>query len=464
VAAAAVLSMDPGAAKGPSFQLSFAAATSLVLLAPWLRRAREWLTSAERLEAPPTQRAGVWLLGAGSVSLVTGVVTTPLCLAWFGQFAPIGVLVNLVAVPLVATLVVPAGVLWLVGRTLSPELGDLLAPVPTWTGGLLLDLVEGWSEVVGPSTAPMWPHALALGTVAGLLALLHGGRGARWVGVGMVLVCLAAHMERPEGGTLSLEVLDVGHGDAALMRLPGGANVLVDSGGARGPGGGSRWVARGRLLPALQRRGVGELDLLVITHGDRDHIGAAVHLAERLPVRHVWLPICDRELPGVRSLASAVRAAGGEVTYPGISEPMDWSGVTVQVLWPDLDGPCRDNRNDNSVVLSVAHQGRKILLTGDIETETEGALAERWGPHLRSHILKVAHHGSRTSSTPGFLSAVQPSLSLVSGPMRPGGSHPHLEVLRRLRARGSRLGITGRDGALRVSVDSSGELRITQQR
>ncbi|MEC9072138.1 MAG: ComEC/Rec2 family competence protein, partial [Myxococcota bacterium] len=392
VATAAVISLEPGAAKGASFQLSFAAATALVLLAPRLRRCRDWLTAPERPEDPWLSRAGAWLFQSLLVSLTTACATAPLCLAWFGQLAPVGTLVNLVAVPLVALVVVPAGMFWLIIESMSPSLGDVLAPVPTWAAGLLLDLVEGWAQVVGPSTTAMWPHPPAIiSTCVLLCALARPHAWVWWSGAaGATALWLFVALSAPPG--LSTEMLDVGHGDAVLLQLPGGANVLVDAGGSRGQGKGDEWVARRKVLPALQRRGVRGLDLLVITHSDGDHLGGAIHLARRLPIREVWLPLCDRDHPKVRALAMAISSAGGSVAFPQVSAPLKWSGTTLKILWPDGEDPeaCKRGQNNGSTSMSLSYAGRRVLLTGDIEMPTERALVERWGPQLKSDVLKVA--------------------------------------------------------------------------
>ncbi len=488
VAAAALAALDPAAPLGASYQLSFAAACGLILGARPLAAALEAIPWLRGLPDPRWHRPARWALTAWVGSALPWAATAPLTLAWFGQWAPVALLTNLVAVPLTSLVVVPVGFLWLVLGAIHPPWGEALAPLAGLAAAPLLDLVEAWAEVAGPAQGAAWPHLVGLLMTGSLLLGV-----ARRFHLSAGLAALAALVwwlppplgaDTPRGGSLRVTSLDVGHGDATLLDLPGGARVLVDTGGAapfhlhRARARGSVGVAapdpdvrlsRRTLLPALARLGVDALDLLIITHADHDHLGAALHLAGRVPVRELWLPPCDAGLPTLRRLAARVAASGGQVRQVHAGPPFVLSGIRLHLLSPEgarPAAPCGRHRNDQGLVLSVEHAGRRVLLAADIEAPTEARLVRQWahrqgrGHPLRAEILKVPHHGSRGSSTQAFLDAVAPSVALVSGLPRAGPMPPHQEAVARYQRGGALTWVTGSDGPISVIIEDSGDVRV----
>ncbi|MEZ4269411.1 MAG: DNA internalization-related competence protein ComEC/Rec2 [Myxococcota bacterium] len=467
VAAAVLIMADPRAPRGASFQLSFAAATALVLLAAHLRPLLARLDEPGALPDPRWRGPARALLALVAVSLVSTAVTTPLALAWFGQASLAAPLCNLVAVPLMSLLVVPLGFAWLILALVAPGLAALLAPLPTIPAGWLLDLVEGWAEFVGPSTQPAWPHLAGLAAALALIFLL-AGRRYRVAAAGAALATIALlALAPPPAGELRLTAIDVGHGDALVVELPSGQTVMVDTGGHHRAGADSR-LATGRLVPALTRLGIARLDLLIITHADHDHVGAAAALAERVPIDELWLPACDAESPAVMAVARRVAAQGGRVRQVHQAPPTEFGGASLEILWPppELTGPdgrCEISKNDAALVLSLRYAGRHLLLTADIEKDTEAALLAASGARLRADILKVGHHGSRSSSSDAFLDAVRPRIAVASGRRTRSTMPPHLDILERYSQRQIPLWLTGRDGAVRVAIEATGAIRVASQ-
>jgi competence protein ComEC len=467
VAAAVLVLADPRAPTGASFQLSFAAATALVLLAghlrPWLAR----LDEPGALPHPRWRTPARTLFALVAVSLVSTAVTTPLALAWFGQASVAAPLCNLVAVPLMSLLVVPLGFCWLIVALVAPGLARLLAPLPTLAAGWLLDLVEAWAELVGPSTHAAWPHLAGLAAALAVILLLAGRRlrvPAVLAAIVAATMVLVASYHAPQ---LRLTLIDVGHGDAILVSLPSGQNLMVDTGGHHRAGADAR-LATGRLVPALTRLGVARLDLLIITHADHDHVGAAAALAERVPIAELWLPPCDAGSAAIMAVARRVAAQGGTVRQVHQAAPVEFGGAHLEILWPPPDiagaaGRCSISKNDAALVLSLRYAGRHMLLTADVERSTEAALLDSVGARLRADVLKVGHHGSRTSSSEAFLDAVRPRLAVASGRRSRTTMPPHLDILERYSQRQIPLWLTGRDGAIQVAVDPSGTIRLSSK-
>ncbi|MGM0575513.1 MAG: DNA internalization-related competence protein ComEC/Rec2 [Myxococcota bacterium] len=469
VAAGALLLADPRAVGTASFQLSFAAAGSLVLGVPRLRPVLDWLDEPGTLPGPRWRAVAKALVGAVAVCALTFAATAPLGLAWFGQLAPAGLVTNLVAVPLVSLLVVPAGFLWLLLALATPTLAAWVAPVPTVAAGWLLDLAEAWAEIAGPATRAAIPHAAGVAGAVAVVAAL-GGRRARRLAVGCAALAVAVGVASGASrGALSLTALDVGHGDALLLRTPEGGAVLVDTGGHHMDRA-EQALAHRRLVPALTRLGVDRLDLLVVTHADRDHVGAGARLARRIPVGTLWLPPCGTRTRSVERLARRVALDGGTVQEVYRGRAFEWAGARFRVLWPPSGAAgrgrrCRAGRNDAGVVLSVEHGGRRLLLAADVERRAEAALVAREGADgLRADVLKVAHHGSRTSSTDRFMAAVRPRAAVVSGAWKPGPMPPHPSVPARMQRAGVAVWITGRDGAVTIHVGPDGALRVSDAR
>jgi len=257
---------------------------------------------------------------------------------------------------------------------------------------------------------------------------------------------------------LGITALDVDQGDALVVDFPDGKLGLVDGGGfATGvPDTGERVV-----LPYLRARGRRDVDLMILSHAHPDHLLGLVSVAEALPVRELWLPPSGRSGPDVERLVRAVRRVGGRVREAdelcpahAKSEVTTFGGAQLAVLVPcDAHSAWADlGENDRSLVVHVRFGSRSALLTGDIEHEGERRLVGA-GHSLGADLLKLAHHGSDTSSGAELLAAVRPSLGLISCGVRNRFGHPRRSVLERLQASGVRTLRTDRQGSLTWLTD-----------
>lgn len=469
--ALAAVAIDPISALRPGFQLSFAATSALVLVATPLATWRATQLGPSGAQPGWLRRAWIVLVIFLVANLVTSVATLPLGLAWFGQLPLHGLWVNLVAIPFMSLIVFPAGVIFAVLVTLCPPLFDLLAPLMTLFAEAFDAFILGAGELVGPSSTQAWPLALALISTVGFLLMIRARLRLAGAGI-LAIVSLVVLVSRGEDGRLELYTLDVGHGDALAMTLPEGQRVVIDVGGHLRPEA-NRSLAERVVLPSLLTLGFERLDLLILTHGDLDHAGAAAALARRLRVGELWVPPCAMAVPAVAHAAALIEAQGGRVRVVARGPPLHWGGVELEVLWPPPDlereGGCAMRDNDASIVLRVAFGGRRVLLTGDIERPAEEALlmddhrrdlpALR-APDLFADVLKSPHHGSRSSSTDALLDAVSPRFALVSGLPGRGPMPPHDSVLERYAARNITTCVTGEAGALRLTIARDGELAV----
>jgi competence protein ComEC len=256
---------------------------------------------------------------------------------------------------------------------------------------------------------------------------------------------------------LQVVCLDVGQGDAVLLRFPDGKTALVDGGDRT-----SEFDYGARvILPYLRHEGIDRLDLVVGTHAHGDHLGGLVSVLEGIEVGHYldggqqadgWISRRIREVVAERRI-DYIRLVAGD-SLAGLGR----TGVLVLHPAPEYvaaDGASPHGLNNGSVVLRLTHGPVSLLLTGDVEAETDPALLG-WGERLRARVVKVAHHGSPTSSSPAFLAAVQPELALVSVGEGNRFGHPSVPVLARYLERGAAVLRTDQRGALEVRVDQEG--------
>jgi competence protein ComEC len=409
LAALVILAARPADLLDPGFQLSFAATAGIV--------------------AAPMPRTTVG--AALAVSLAAQLAIMPVALVHFNQLSAIGVVANLAAVPLAGA----ATVLGLLA-VVAAAVGDVASAAvfgAVWPLLLLLRAVAALAAAVPgaviylPAPGPASIVAYATALAAGLAAWHWRTRRDRCVALSVaaglafvtaVLLAALPILTRADG-RLRVTVLDVGQGDAIVVEAPDGRVVVVDA-GAGGPwrlDAGERAVA-----PFLWNRGILQLHATLTTHDDIDHAGGMAALRRLFRVTETWDGV-----PGPRALGGAVLTA----------------------IAPDVAG---GRPNDRAMMLRIELGLATILLASDVEAAGEHALLDAGVP-LRATVLKVGHHGAATSSTTPFLSAVQPSVAIVSVGARNPYRHPNAGALARLAAVGARVYRTDRDGAVLVETD-----------
>jgi competence protein ComEC len=412
-AALAVVLADPWALLQPGFWLSFVAVGLLVGSEPAQAAGPAAPSVAGRLG-----RVGQAVRGGLRAQVVATVGLAPLTMLFFQQVSVVGFVANLVAIPLVTLLITPLALLGLLAPPLWGLAGALVQGLTT-----LLQWLASWPLAVWTAAAaPPW--AVAAGLLAGALAVLPLPWRLRAVALPLMLPLLWPAVARPGEGQFELVAADIGQGTAVLVRTSSHL-LLYDAGPRYSP----EADAAGRvLLPLLRARGEHRVDLLMLSHRDADHVGGAAALLTALPVAALSTSLAADHPLLARGLPHR-RCADGQ--------SWDWDGVRFELLHPpagEHDGGTKPNAV--SCVLRVQGRDRSALLTGDIEAAQEAALLQRHGPRLRADMLLVPHHGSRTSSTPPFVDAVQPSVAVVQAAYRSRFGHPAPAVQARFDERG----------------------------
>jgi competence protein ComEC len=486
LSALALLWWNPRFLFDVGFQLTYLATLGILLALP---RCEAVLGRLPRLVR--------WPLESVVITLAATLMTLPILAMAFNRVAPVGILANLPIVPLsglitglgtaasALLLVTPAGLAWL--NHVNGWLVDLLFGAARWfaawpwstlrvytpTPGMLVayySLGAAWLLGEAPVRPPegIRPAREKRGNPAEPRNA-PGQRGrrrwARWIAAGcglLVLIQVVLQLYPPEGTSrVRITLLDVGQGEAIFLEFPEKRRMLVDTGGVAG----DRFDIGARVVaPFLLHEWVGRLDVLVLTHGQADHIAGAPSVLRSFSVGEVWSAYPHSPSFTLLWVQEYLRHRRIPHRIVSADSPLiRWGGATIQVLhpaaWMSHDGqgrPVRPPRpNDGSLVLRVGIGDQAALLTGDIEREGETALLRR-PTAIRAQVLKVPHHGSRTSSAPEFLGAVRPEVALVSVGYRNRFHHPHPDVVERYDALGVRVMRTDLDGAITVEMTPGG--------
>ena len=430
--------------------------------------------------AGSTVRAGfaVWDLLLLSLVIQAGMLS--LLAFYFHRVALAGPLANLPALTLTGV-IVPLGFLCLAVGSVAVALAAPLALLLRGLVAVLQGTVAGFAamhhlsyRIPGP---PGWLLAVCGLLFAGLGACVWRGaatpalaqlprsgglRAATRVFAALTaaaLVCVATFPFAPRfaRGRLEATVLDVGQGDSIFVAFPDGRTLLVDGGGSalapfeRQNGRPEFDVGEQVVAPYLWERGLKQLDAVALTHPDRDHVDGLFAVLSDFHVRELWV---GRETgaPALRALEEEARGLGTQIVHEHRGSSFDWGGARGEFLWPEDAPSTRKASNNDSLVLRLELAGTRYLLTGDIERPTERELLSR-GDDLHADFLKVAHHGSKTSTTPPFLAAVGPRIAAISAGAENPYGHPSASVLEEFHGSGTRVVRTDRDGAVTICTD-----------
>jgi competence protein ComEC len=296
-----------------------------------------------------------------------------------------------------------------------------------------------------------------------LTAALAGSGALRRFGVALWLAALVAVSagfslpigqwpQRSDPSLMRVTMFDVGQGDATLAELPGGHTMIADTGGM--PFGSRGFDIGARVLgPALWARGLRSIDTLLLTHGDPDHIGGAARLIHDFRPTEVWEGVPAPPNHPLHELLGLAQTMGARVEHRAAGDERKVGNVRLRVLHPPQPDWERPRvRNDDSVVVELLYGDVAVLLAGDISAEVERSIVPRLTTaHFR--ILKVAHHGSRTSTSEKLIDAWRPHIALIGcGRGNPFG-HPSAEVLQRLQRAGTSVYRTDLHGQITVETD-----------
>ena len=443
-ALALVLAWDPWASLAPGFWLSFGAVG--LLLYAGSGRLAEPPAAGTRARLARSLREGAHAQWVVTLGLVPGT------LALFQQVSIVSALANAVAIPVVTLGVVP---LALAGIVLPVDALWQLAHVVFATLMIALEAMSAWPSATWAQHAPA-PWTVVVAMVGVLLLLAPRGVPGRALGALWLVPLFVVAPARPPPGAVRITVLDVGQGLAAVVETHGHA-LVYDT----GPRFSETTDAGGRIVaPFLRAQALRSLDLLVVSHQDLDHSGGALSLLKTVPVGALLSSLPPESPIAVRAVAEGAsrRCTAGE--------RWEWDGVRFEIVSPPparyaIDGV---KTNDLSCVLAIGAGTRRALLAGDIEAVSEAALLRDAPVALPADVLVVPHHGSRTSSTPAFVAAVDPQVAIFAAGYLSRFGHPRPDIVARYTRRGALALRTDLQGAVTVLLGPGDALDTATER
>jgi competence protein ComEC len=391
------------------------------------------------------------------VSVVSAVIQLGLALpmvVYFHRLGLSGFSANAFAIPLMG-LAVPVGfVAVLTGWGWVAALGGWLLRVSR--------AIVGWHAAHEPNwripTPPLWLGiSLSVALLAFALARGRGRRAASGIAVAVLLALLVWHPFPPEiqAGQLEMSVIDVGQGDSILVVFPDGQRLLVDGGGIPAFGHQTRSqldTGEDVIAPYLWDRGMRSIDIVALSHAHEDHIGGLPALVADFRPRELWTGATP-DSPEWRTLRAETARDGVKVVPLEAPAHFAFGRAAIDVLAPLPDYIPNDiPKNNDSLVLRIRYGSRSFLLTGDAEKPIERRMMEE-NEIQPTDVLKVAHHGSRTSTTEDFLSAANPLFAIISVGVDNSYGHPNREVLDRLSQHHAAIFRTDERGLITVCTD-----------
>ena len=452
--------------------------------------------SAAQLERYHLQKCMQYIFGAVVVSVSVQTVLLPFQIVYFHRLSLASVVLNVGVSLLLAAMAITA----LVGLLISQITTVIAAPFFRLANGLdwlmvhsvdpfaqlglaslRLPEYSGWAAIV------YGLYYLPLILLVIVLSRWHPLAHSAWkrdqlsnrtlfalcgqIGMSALVLLHPLSSGRPDG-KLHIDFLDVGQGDSALVTMPDGTTLLVDGGGrpsflqtskddtATEPQESqTRSIGEAVVSEYLWWRGLDHVDYILATHADADHIDGLNDVAQNFRVRNAFVARMPSDDLEYSRFAHTLTATKTPVEVIQAGDVMRFGSVEAIVLWPpaveNADAP---SRNNDSLVLRLQYGQRAVLLTGDIETGAENAML-RASENLRVDVVKVPHHGSRTSSTEPFVLAARPSVAIISVGQTSVFGHPHKEVVERWQVSGAEVLTTGRCGTITVTTDGR-ELKV----
>jgi competence protein ComEC len=463
LAALAILAVDPHAVFSISFQLSFTAVVGILWLAP---------TLYSRLAVLAVQPEGfsyrlyVYGIGLVAVTLSAIIFLLPVTVCYFHRVSLVALPANLTVVPILGFWVLPLGLLSAVMLPFAPALAHGFVQASAWGMHRILDILGFWTALEWADLWVITPNGFEIALFYALLGAVFFLK--RWPRAKACLVALLFFVgldisywvyRNQFNEHLEITYLDVGQGNAALIRFPGKEKMLIDGGGF------SRSdfdVGESVVAPFLFRSKIRRIDYMVLSHPQTDHMGGLRFIAEHFRPKEFWYNGDWASTPSFAELMDIVEAKKIRKLCPAdLKGGRTISGVRVNLLHPppNPSDPAlakKMNPNDKSLVVKISYGETSCLFPGDLEKVGEDMVVKRAGSLLESHVLLAPHHGSGSSCSKAFLNQVKPRVCIISCGRGNPFRFPDSRTLRRLQGLGCRIFRIDEVGAVQVSVTPKG--------
>ena len=465
-AAIVVLAVDPLPLFTASFQLSFTAVLAILFLYPALQK----IILPDSSRPSPTIRGKIvnWLIAGLLVSVVATLATAPITLYFFNRFSTVGIVANLVVEPLICLWSLPAGFIAIPLLFIAPELSDQCFVIGSIGLDGALYAVRFFAALPGatlwlPSPA-MWLMLLYLAALFGITYLTARKSSSIVRGLPVLLGLFLLMISAPRliapkpPDSLQVTFLDVGQGSSTLLQYPSGMNILIDGGGPAYGSKGSPSVGERTIAPFLWHDGIRKLDAIVITHPDADHYNGLDFIVNHFSPSTIWVRDTVGHDNSFKRLMKLATERKIRVVVPEKGQRFGSDGGYLECVENLAAGripitPAENRQDANSgLVLKACGDDSCTLFPGDIGKNDEMSLVNaEYG--LAADFLLAPHHGSRTSNSSEFLTAVSPKVILVSAGRAGGGHFPHDNLVGECEKRNIPLITTSRWGTLSLMTD-----------
>ncbi len=484
MAAMIILTVHPPSIFSISFQFSFAAV--LAIIYGFSRLPPLWPSGQNRTRKQKWLKAAIKLYYFFMTSFFAVIGTLPLVMHYFNQVSLVGLPANVIFIPLIGFVVVPLGIMavFIYPLTVSGALFCLNVCSAVLEYVIkIINLISGWTfaaiKTVTPNYLEIFSFYVLFWALLNLknvqirapLALSkdRSSQNKNSIQKPVVMVGLLTILmisvdvsywlyQRYWRDDLRVTMIDVGHGNASLLELPYGYNMLIDGGGFSD----NRVfdVGASIVAPFLWQKKIRSIDSIVLSHPNSDHLNGLIYIAEHFNVKNVWTNHETANTYGYRMFMKTIKKKNIQMPeYNKITGIHDINGVQIDILYPPLDFIEKKeietwrNLNNNSLVVKISFGATSFLFPGDIKARAEYELVSTVGNKLKSTVLLTPHHGSETSSTEPFLEKITPEVVVISSRWKSRFGFPHPLVLKRYKAKGCRVLETARNGAVSMRTD-----------
>ncbi|HAG50313.1 MAG TPA: DNA internalization-related competence protein ComEC/Rec2 [Deltaproteobacteria bacterium] len=467
----AILIISPLAIYDISFQLSFVSVLGIIYLFPkfktfWEKDGTEpdLIAGALDKKKPFVIRLRDYLFTLLAVTIAASLVSGPFIAYHFHRISIVGVITNIIAVPLMGSLAVPIGLVSVFISLLNTSVAELLLKLTDIILTISIWIVDLFARIPYSSIFTTTPTIIEAVLFYLLIICVMEFKRVRIFRYALPLVILALggnyllwHLRTNYNENLKVTFISIGQGDSALVELPYGKRILIDGGGFYDD---DFDVGERIIAPFLWKNKIKRIDYIVLSHPQSDHLKGLNFIAERFHVKEFWWNGDYSNNSAYAELMQAIEKNNIRKLAANASTPaMHINGTKISFLHPPQGSnlaPDRNNQgldtNNNSLVVRIEYKDVSFLFSGDIGQEGEAVLLKT-GNALNSTVLKVPHHGSKTSSSAEFLNKVNPRLAVASaGYLNPFG-FPHPEIVKRYEALKIPVLRTDISGAITVETD-----------
>ncbi|MBN2529528.1 MAG: DNA internalization-related competence protein ComEC/Rec2 [Deltaproteobacteria bacterium] len=477
LAASLLLASDPVLITNVGFQLSFASVAAIMIcnktILPFMTNLQ---ASAPRHGAPEGRVSQIlilfsrWLSNLLKVSIIASAATAPILAMHFHSVPILAPIANMFFVPLVSLIIMPLLLLSLPLGIFQSSLAETLIHLAQTPLKLFISTTSFIADYAPEISCESYMSRISIFAASmGLLLFVKGKLRPAFFAVITFLATALCHLllvsDQFPSGALTLDFLDVGQGDATLVTFPQGKHWLIDAGGtARYP------IGSNYLLPLLRNLNVRQLDKVILSHPDPDHVAGIPDILKSLKVKEIWENGQGRQeaaSPAYKQMIQIAKQKKIRMEMPSrfCGRTME-QGVTAVVIHPCVKHSSYFptlSFNDNSIVVRLSYTGHSVLLPGDLSRDGEEIVLA--SPHqLHSDILKLGHHGSSSSSTKPFLERVRPHIAIASSGYFNQFGFPSKPVVERLLRNDTKIYSTNQEGWIRIIINKAKIKVITQKR